>query len=331
MRASLWPLALAGVLLTATFAACNCGGVQPLPSEEDGGVDAGLPEDAGEDAGSPGDGGLTDAGEADAGDSDAGIRDDGGTPVVTDGGVICYTASCAGKVYACGNCLDDDGDGLIDSQDPDCLGPCHNREDSFDLGIPGGGHGNCDSIECYYDSNSGRGNDGCLYSLTCDPLEPDPACAFSGQGVGQTAKCPAQQPPVCLDTCRAITPNGCDCFGCCEVPLEDGGTRDIFLGSEQSTGQACTLENAGDPTKCRACTRNPSCEKTCGQCQLCLGKDTLPPECFDGGVTLPDGGAIPDGGSAQCPGGEQPCGLAGQAACPANYFCLTGCCVVVIN
>jgi hypothetical protein len=42
--------------------------------------------------------------------------------------------------------VDNDNDGKIDSQDPDCLGPCHNLENSFDLGIPGGGHGNCGSI-----------------------------------------------------------------------------------------------------------------------------------------------------------------------------------------
>ena len=316
---SLWMLV--GVVAAVGLVGCSSEPVGPAgPDGGAGGVDAGGTE---QDSGVS----MEDGG---AGTDDAGVPGDGGMAVITDGG-ICYTASCAGKVYACGNCLDDDGDGLIDSQDPDCLGPCHNDESSFDLGIPGGGHGNCDSIECYYDSNSGRGNDDCVYSLTCDPLEPDQACSYSGKAVGETALCPAQQSQTCIDTCRTITPNGCDCFGCCTVTLSGGGTRDIFLGSELSTGKVCSLENADDPVACRACTKNPSCDKPCGTCQLCLGKDTLPPECFDGGVTLPDGGMIPDGGSLQCPGGEQPCGLPGQAACDPGLYCLTGCCVAVIN
>ncbi|MBX5484366.1 MAG: hypothetical protein IRZ16_21295 [Myxococcaceae bacterium] len=313
-RAHLFAVPLCLFAFCAVVAGCNCGGVSPA---DDGGVSTG--EDGGQDGGLVADGGVGDGGD----DGGVGVPGDGGTPVQTDAGT-CYTAACAGKIYACGNCLDDDHDGLIDSADPDCLGPCHNREDSFDLGIPGGGHGNCGSIECYYDPNSGSGNDNCIYDLTCDPLEPVPACPFSGKRVGETAACPATQPQACLDVCRAITPNGCDCFGCCTVMLADGGTRDIFLGSEEATGTKCTLENAGDPSACRACTPNPSCFKECGTCQLCLGKDTVPPECVDGGA----GG---DGGSQQCPGGQQPCGLPGQADCPPGWYCLTGCCIGGIN
>jgi hypothetical protein len=28
----------------------------------------------------------------------------------------------------------------------------------------------------------------------------------------------------------------------------------------------------------------------------------------------------------QCPTGVQPCGVPGQAVCPANSYCITGCC-----
>src|SRR5262249_47245733 len=41
---------------------------------------------------------------------------DGGMIVFLDGGRICVTAPCQGKLYQCGNCMDDDGDGLIDSE-----------------------------------------------------------------------------------------------------------------------------------------------------------------------------------------------------------------------
>jgi hypothetical protein len=44
-----------------------------------------------------------------------------------------------------------------------------------------------------------------------------------------------------------------------------------------------------------------------------VGKTVLPPECDP----MKEG---------QCPKGLQPCGLQGQAPCPAGYFCITGCC-----
>src|SRR5262245_60451209 len=53
------------------------------------------------------------------------------------GGAVIVEAACQGHVYACGNTIDDDGDGLIDAQDPDCLGPCDNTEDSYFGGISG--------------------------------------------------------------------------------------------------------------------------------------------------------------------------------------------------
>jgi len=41
---------------------------------------------------------------------------------------------------------------------------------------------------------------------------------------------------------------------------------------------------------------------------------------------------LPDGGTTQrCPGGQQPCGLPTDPACPNGYFCLTGCCIPPIQ
>ena len=59
--------------------------------------------------------------------------EDGGIVVtLPDGGTgICYITPCQGKLYACGNCTDDDGDGLVDSYDPACLGPCQNNDAGF--------------------------------------------------------------------------------------------------------------------------------------------------------------------------------------------------------
>lgn len=38
------------------------------------------------------------------------------------------TVPCPKQVYQCGDLIDNDGDGLIDAEDPDCLGPCDDTE-----------------------------------------------------------------------------------------------------------------------------------------------------------------------------------------------------------
>ncbi|HEX2672038.1 MAG TPA: hypothetical protein VHM25_14245, partial [Polyangiaceae bacterium] len=69
------------------------------------------------------------AGASAAGTSAAGAS---GSPPHT-----CQPAACQGKVYDCGDCDDNDRDGLTDSDDPECTGPCDNTEDSYYGGIPG--------------------------------------------------------------------------------------------------------------------------------------------------------------------------------------------------
>ena len=274
----------------------------------------GCPPDAG--TGGTADGGAT---TADAGTTtDGGTSTDGGT--TTDAGTQpapCVQTSCSGKVWACGDCLDNDGDGLTDLEDSNCLGPCDNSETSFFLDIPGAGPNSC-QLDCYFDSDSGAGNDSCAWSHYCDPLEPqaEQGCNFSDPPPAK-ASCPPTQDPVCAEVCQPLVPNGCDCFGCCELPA--GGGNFVFIGSRNVAGEfTCDADGVSDPNRCHPCTPVPNCQKECGRCQLCLGKTEVPADCLDGGGTPAD----------QCPGGEQPCGLAGQDACPTGQFCLTGCCAV---
>ena len=101
---------------------------------------------------------------------------DGGIVVsLPDGGTgICYITPCQGHLYACGDCLDNDGDGLTDSYDPDCLGACQNNEAGFYGSIPGQNNAPCKS-DCYWDQDTGSGNDDCYWDHQCDPLEVSPA------------------------------------------------------------------------------------------------------------------------------------------------------------
>ncbi len=245
------------------------------------------------------------------------------------------TAACQGHIYECGDLVDNDGDGLLDSNDPDCLGPCDDTEDSYFGGIPGQSGPAC-KVDCYFDQDSGSGNDDCYWSHECDPNEvppnyyPEPAsgdaCAYDGPDTvlpptGQTcAELNATQSQACHDYCGPLTPNGCDCFGCCELPAGSGAY--VWLGSEGLTGTVCSIADLADPAICHPCVPVAACLNECDPCEVCIGQPEPDPSCGEGGA-----GAGGGGGGSQCAPGIQECGLAGQAPCPGGFFCVTGCCI----
>ncbi len=310
----------------------------------------------GMDGSTPGDDGSVGMdGSVPPGDGSVGL--DGAVPdggvLLPDGGGVCFPAPCSGTIWACGNCMDDDGDGLVDSADPDCVGACDNNEAGYRLNIPGSDTPNC-NLDCYYDDDQGSGNDRCEWDSRCDPLEPEaPRCPFRGPGMG--VSCPDPQSTQCHTNCDAITPNGCDCFGCCELPAGSGSY--VFLGSRSIDGSPpCSAATATDPTSCRPCTPVADCLNTCERCELCLGRtaDDLDCDCFDPSALPPrcrpmiDAGTPVDAGPdamvpprpdagpydagppppPRCPSGVQACGLPGDPACPSGFFCQTGCCVL---
>jgi hypothetical protein len=241
----------------------------------------------------------------------------GGEPAAEAGAPACVKTPCRGKFYECGDCVDNgDGDGAIDALDPECLGPCDDDEAGFSTGLTANGGEPC-WLECYFDGDNGSGNDKCEWSQQCDPLSVAPdyppsgesRCAYGDQEQGKVMDCEAlaaSQPPACLDECLPLVPNGCDCFGCCELPSRSGEYHFIGRGRGSS---GCTLDALDDPSACPPCTPVPSCLNECAPCEACVG-----------------GGADP---SCQSP----PACENGQAACDAatpcytGEYCVTGCCV----
>jgi hypothetical protein len=243
----------------------------------------------------------------------------------------CTQAACQDRVYECGDCEDNDQDGLVDSFDPDCLGACDNTEDSFFGGIPGANEAPCKQ-DCYFDRDTGSGNDDCHWSHRCDPLAVapdyppsgdeacsyDPAASMPGTELSCSELESAQSEP-CLSLCLPLTPNGCDCFGCCELPPESGSY--VWIGSSIDGEASCTRAALGDREACRPCTLVFSCYNPCEHCEICVDKPTLPPDCATGGA----GGSA--GVGAQCSPGVQPCGQPDQDPCPSDYYCISGCCI----
>ena len=275
----------------------------------------------------------------------------------SNGGCSIIYCDGRGSPSLCGDCMDNDDDGLIDNDDPECLGPCDNTEGPALLTGVGGETGNQCGADCYFDFGNGSGGGDCKWNRSCDPLAPKDQCLYvpglaESEG-GDSKDCPLSQDPLCEKTCAPLTPNGCDCFGCCTFPeLKDkapgGGDAYVFLGSESDSEGTCTFAtvtnpNMTDPAPCRSCTPAGNCLNTCERCEICLGKPTIPADCFPGtggaggaggtggaGGAGGTAGAGGDGGGMRCPVGKQVCGLPGDDPCPGGSFCLTGCCTEIV-
>jgi len=278
---------------------------------------------------------------------------DGGELIIEDSGAayICRETTCDGRLLECGDCKDNDGDGKIDFRDPECLGPCDNTEGpALESGV-GGVIGEDCHVDCYFDYGNGMGQSFCWWDHMCDPLSPEEGCEYDQKMADNEHFCPATQTEECENYCIPFTPNGCDCFGCCTFPSLAGlGTAGadlyVWIGNiDESNLGTCTLDAVTDATKCPPCTPVDACMNTCARCEVCVGKPTVPADCFqpppapDGGVVVVpkneagvpfDGGVPADTGAPinpdQCPDGVQACGLAGQVDCPATYYCISGCC-----
>lgn len=264
-------------------------------------------------------------GDGSVGDSGPIVVVDGGIEITEDGGGtwVCQVTECAGHLLECGDCIDNDGDGKVDSHDQECLGPCDNTEGpALTAGVGGETGGPC-KADCYFDFGNGSGNDDCHWDHRCDPLAVAPDyppegydCRYDQSMVG-TRDCPAAQSQQCIDYCMIITPNGCDCFGCCTFPeLEglgpDGGPGYVWIGAMDEFNEGtCTLDLILDQSACPPCTPVVDCLNECGPCELCMGRTELPPEC-----TPED----------RCPPNLPPCGLPDDPPCPVDWYCVTGCC-----
>jgi hypothetical protein len=276
-------------------------------------------------------------------DGGGGGGDDGGGGTTVDAPPFGGQCTPGGSVE-CSDCIDNDMDGKIDGFDPECSGPYDDREDSFATGIPGD---NIDATmqDCFFDGNSGAGNDGCNQHVCCllqaggatvNTNDDQTECARLAPNANASkyvrAECyqPFGSTPVpskCQMNCGPLAPPGCDCFGCCTV-CNASGCRDILLNTAVSPN--CDQTNVTDPgpdgvdntgdEPCKRCVKNmdcgnPECDGGDGSsCILCPGQDpsTLPPSC----------------NGNMCPPDIMACDAMG--ACPPNTYCSNGCCVGTI-
>jgi hypothetical protein len=239
-------------------------------------------------------------------------RSDAGKPATKDAGAsakdggLHQASLCGDRPCACDNGQDDDGDGLIDGLDPECTGPFDDDESSFATGAPAAAGDHC--RDCFWDNNAGSGDDDCKYPSEC-------LTGASPPGKGACSSCDVSK--KCVDVCGARTPNGCDCFGCCELRRPDGSRVLVELR------ETCSLSKLDDAKACPRCTQSSSCRNDCGACELCPGRTAaeLPAECS---------ASVPDAGLAYtCDQGEQVCSP--DAPCPVGMYCQLGCCLYAVQ
>jgi hypothetical protein len=209
-------------------------------------------------------------------------------------------ARCGKHACACDNGLDDDQDGLVDGLDPECTAAFDDDEATFATGLSNK-QGGC--RDCFWDDNAGNGDDGCRYPSEC-------LTGAAPNGNGNCSSCQVSQ--ACVDNCRVRTPNGCDCFGCCEVVR--GGGEHVFI----EVAESCRLDRLDDLDSCPRCVPSTACQNPCGRCELCLGKtvDSLPADCRRGAGQP----------SYQCDDGLRTC--VSSADCQHSEYCQLGCCLV---
>ncbi|MEZ4370052.1 MAG: hypothetical protein R3B07_04475 [Polyangiaceae bacterium] len=190
-----------------------------------------------------------------AGSASGGTTNGGTTNGGAGGSGSCVPTKCQNHLYQCGNCLDDDNDGLIDSEDPDCLGPCDNTEDSTTRGSPAATKRRArwiaTSIRTRATTTAATGR---TRAIRCRTRQTTTRARTARASTTQTrtSRAPARvatnfsnQDAQCEAYCGPLTPNGCDCFGCCELPAGSG--KFVYLGSEVNKAPTCTRDDVGRP------------------------------------------------------------------------------------
>ncbi|HUQ04935.1 MAG TPA: hypothetical protein VM261_20675 [Kofleriaceae bacterium] len=197
-----------------------------------------------DDGNNDGDGGVD--------DGDGGFVDDGDAATTPPG-------ECVTGPSQCTDGLDNDNDNMTDLGDVECTSACDNDEGSFGTGQPGDNR-DPNWQDCFFDGNSGAGNDGCRYNTCClFPAGHPSAC--TQQQINQ-GYCDVTQ--ECVDTCAPAAPPGCDCFGCCKICGVTGACADSAGCVQVVILPGCNFEDVcSDTVNCPPCQQSGECTTQC--------------------------------------------------------------------
>jgi len=157
------------------------------------------------------------------------------------------------RAQQCSDGIDNNSNGLTDLTDWYCKAAADNDEGSFHSGVPGDDANSAASLDCWFDTNSGNGDDGCSMHACCDIDGACPSDLLPAQF--NASQCTPSE--TCRGNCIPQTKPGCDCFGCCEICTTQNGCLNVFVNPVVSP--ACTIETLGDPSSCRRCVQDAAC------------------------------------------------------------------------
>ncbi len=194
------------------------------------------------------------------------------TSAEPDAAAACEPVRCTGQPKECADCIDNDGDGLLDHEDPDCWGPCDESEAAFS-----GGERQCVGQACFFQRDCGTGND-----EQCLPLVPN-GCDCRG-----CCMAPGRSEPIYLGSldqsgaasCSASSLDDPDACQSCELdetcfnPCDD--CELCFAQSELDP--ACASDSG--------CTA-PQCDDGVAPCGGCAGECPSGLVCITGCCVAP--------------------------------------------
>lgn len=186
-----------------------------------------------------------------------------------DGRVDAAEPGCVVGLAECDNCIDDDGDGAIDGLDFHCLTAWDDDERTVGFGIPD--FRLAEYADCFFDGNTGSGDDGCSRHVCCtlgaaDQSECSDLADAHGFAISEFDPESCSVSAGCAEFCAPLAPPGCDCFGCC-TRCDSSGCFDVWLHEGVSRG--CGPDSIGDPSTCIACVKSPECVSLCDGAPVC--------------------------------------------------------------
>ena len=309
-----------------------------MDGDDGGGVDgdSGNGANGGSSGGGSGKSGSSGSGSSGSGASGSGSQDgDAAVGSFVDGGAIAVPEAlqlCGGPC-PCGDGIDNDSDGVIDGFDTECTGPTDDDEGSFATGISGRQHGP-KWQDCFFDGNSGGGDDGCRYSTDCLTGE----IAAGRQGLPASRRAASTSARSARRTAATAS----------------AAARCTARRHERAHHPERELRR-GRPRRVPDVRAVRDCNNDCGECELCAGKTVadLPATCGHdrhrrhrqrrrwrrrhggmGGEGAGGTGAGGNGGSGgtgddtgyQCDDGVPLC--RSNADRDGSHYCTFGCCVL---
>ena len=69
--------------------------------------------------------------------------------------------------------------------------------------------------------------------------------------------CPKMQSEKCLTNCRRVTPNGCDCFGCCAFQNNNTTVTVMLTSSDDRSTVVSAALRVASTVRCDGCAAQP--------------------------------------------------------------------------